>query len=290
MKKEFPDSSYYEVPLYFGSDWLNEFWTERNDISDDYSFVTPEHVDVFSSFSWSANIVGRKKWLFYPPKLKDSESTSFTVDNETLEDRKVIEIIQESGEIIFVPSGWRHEVFNLEDTISINHNWVNACNLGTWMWPSLNAALIAVERELEDCLEGGMDAWEEQCQVLLQAVHGINFFEFYAFLRALAERRVHFLLTIERFSNMDVLIQQRKKEVKDVDGISASQSLEEMGQSSATIYSYESLGVAMEESLKLCYDHKPLQVAHYKHSDCLSSQKVIELDSECEKEELLAAM
>ena len=32
--------------------------------------------------------------------------------------------VQEEGETIFVPSGWFHQVFNLEDTISINHNWV----------------------------------------------------------------------------------------------------------------------------------------------------------------------
>jgi hypothetical protein len=40
-----------------------------------------------------------------------------------------IEVIQEQGEAIFVPSKWHHQVINLEDTISINHNWGNACNL-----------------------------------------------------------------------------------------------------------------------------------------------------------------
>lgn len=32
-----------------------------------YCFRTPFHADVFRSFSWSANICGRKKWIFYPP-------------------------------------------------------------------------------------------------------------------------------------------------------------------------------------------------------------------------------
>lgn len=40
-----------------------------------------------------------------------------------------LECIQEQDEIIFVPSGWYHQVHNLEDTISINHNWFNAYNL-----------------------------------------------------------------------------------------------------------------------------------------------------------------
>lgn len=65
-----------------------------------------------------------------------------------------LECIQETGDIIFVPSGWHHQVYNLvcfslllslyipatlfqcmisnvlqEDTISVNHNWLNAYNL-----------------------------------------------------------------------------------------------------------------------------------------------------------------
>ena len=28
---------------------------------------TPLHADVFRSYSWSANICGRKQWLFLPP-------------------------------------------------------------------------------------------------------------------------------------------------------------------------------------------------------------------------------
>ena len=51
------------------------------------------------------------------------------------------EIIQRRGEVIFVPSGWHHQVENVEDTISINHNWFNAANIQTifrneMAWPS----------------------------------------------------------------------------------------------------------------------------------------------------------
>lgn len=42
---------------------------------------------------------------------------------------KAIEIIQGAGEALFVPSGWAHSVENLEDTISINHNWLNGFNV-----------------------------------------------------------------------------------------------------------------------------------------------------------------
>ncbi|RZC08116.1 JmjC domain-containing protein 4 isoform A [Glycine soja] len=43
-----------------------------------------------------------------------------------------LECTEDAGEIIFVPSGWYHQFHNLEDTISINHNWFNAYNL-SWV-------------------------------------------------------------------------------------------------------------------------------------------------------------
>ena len=75
---EFKSFSAYRTPKFFASDWLNEFWDERNksfDGNDDYKFVyvgpanswTPLHSDVFGSFSWSANIVGAKRWIFFQP-------------------------------------------------------------------------------------------------------------------------------------------------------------------------------------------------------------------------------
>ena len=91
--------------------------------------------------SWSANIVGRKKWIFLKPgeenKLKDKlGNLVFDIDSDEAHDRILekgevdkIEFIQETGEIVFVPSGWYHQVHNLEDTISINHNWFNGCNI-----------------------------------------------------------------------------------------------------------------------------------------------------------------
>ena len=33
---------------------------------------------------------------------------------------QMIEVVQEAGETIFVPSGWHHEVLNLDDCISIS--------------------------------------------------------------------------------------------------------------------------------------------------------------------------
>ena len=38
-KKDHPEMSIYEVPKYFASDWLNEYYMDRITSNDDYMFV-----------------------------------------------------------------------------------------------------------------------------------------------------------------------------------------------------------------------------------------------------------
>lgn len=170
--KEFKSLCLYSVPKYFASDWLNEYYTAHPELKDDYMFVymgprgtwygfiphelsvtfvssqthhfsmnkqmfrTPFHADVFSSYSWSANIVGKKKWLLFPPGEEDTLRDShgqlcFDFTNDQLlqnctkyphYNRKTIkyfEIIQNEGQVIFVPSGWHHQVWNLVKRIFV---------------------------------------------------------------------------------------------------------------------------------------------------------------------------
>lgn len=98
-----------------------------------------------------------------------------------------IEVFQEAGEAIFVPSGWYHQVYNLADTISINHNWINGCNI-LKMWISLEDHLEKIKKEIEDCKD--MDDFIEHCQVMLQASYGMNFIGFYNLLHFIAFRRI----------------------------------------------------------------------------------------------------
>ncbi|GIY93508.1 2-oxoglutarate and iron-dependent oxygenase JMJD4 [Caerostris extrusa] len=138
FQRHYPNYEAYTIPEYFSSDWLNEFCgTEK----DDYKFVymgpkntwTPLHADVYGSYSWSANIGGRKRW-----KLE---------------------------KLFFVPSGWYHQVWNIEDTISINHNWFNSCNIH-YIWHCLHKSALDVEKELSDCKSA--DDWENMCQDVLK--------------------------------------------------------------------------------------------------------------------------
>lgn len=59
-------------------------------------------------------------------------------------------LLQESGETIFVPSGWHHTVRNLEDTLSINHNWLNGYNMH-WAWALLQQEHADATAAIEDC-------------------------------------------------------------------------------------------------------------------------------------------
>ncbi|XP_022250486.1 jmjC domain-containing protein 4-like isoform X2 [Limulus polyphemus] len=218
--RDFPGYSAYTTPIFFTSDWLNEYWKKRTDECDDYQFVylgpkgswTPFHADVFGSYSWSANVCGKKKWLLFPPGDEENlvdwkGEMAYDISSPLLKDKNCypkasklqrigIEIIQEAGEVVFVPSGWFHQVWNLEDTISINHNWMNGFNLHL-IWKNLFQALNSVEKEISDCKD--MEGWSDHCQVVLKAHHGMNFKEFVEMLDCVGQRAA---ADVENFSQI----------------------------------------------------------------------------------------
>ncbi|KAG0318973.1 JmjC domain-containing protein 4 [Dissophora globulifera] len=182
----FPEYGAYETPDIFRDDWMNEFWTRRSDMDDDYRFVycggdgtfTPFHADVYRSYSWSANICGTKIWTLFPPDqehlFRDSlNNTVYDIHNVDpiqfphFHRAKQFTVLQQPGQTLFVPSGWWHQVQNVGDTISINHNWCNGSNLDLLL-DSICADLKDVEREI-DHLKDMMEEseWIETCQKLL---------------------------------------------------------------------------------------------------------------------------
>ncbi|KAK9303249.1 hypothetical protein QLX08_005015 [Tetragonisca angustula] len=214
-QKLFPNAPMYTVPEYFASDWLNEYYMAHPDLNDDYRFVymgpkgtwTPLHADIFGSYSWSANIVGEKRWLLFPPGQEDFlrdihgqliyDATSKELENyavyKAYDKRaiKYIDVIQKEGEIIFVPSGWHHQVWNKEDTVSLNHNWINGCNIMD-MWHGLKKELNSVMKEVSDCKD--MSNWAEQCQLILKSTYGMDYNLFFDFLKFIAKRRLSMVL------------------------------------------------------------------------------------------------
>ncbi|XP_024635274.1 2-oxoglutarate and iron-dependent oxygenase JMJD4 isoform X2 [Medicago truncatula] len=198
--KEYPEYVAYITPTFFCDDWLNlyldNFRMNTHSGSDqqnkeiccsDYRFVymgvkgswTPLHADVFRSYSWSANVCGKKRW--------NAKSCVYNIFDEVSDSKfpgfeKAIwlECTQEAREIIFVPSGWYHQVYNLEDTISINHNWFNAYNL-SWVWNLLLSDYNEAKEYIED-IKDICDDFEGLCQRNLAANTGMNFFDFFTFI------------------------------------------------------------------------------------------------------------
>lgn len=58
--------------------------------------------------------------------------------------------MQGVNEALFVPSGWHHSVENVEDTLSINHNWLNGFNIH-WSWDLLQQEHAAATAAIEEC-------------------------------------------------------------------------------------------------------------------------------------------
>lgn len=216
--RDFPTYGAYTTPKYFTSDWLNEFWDTRTDITDDFRFVymgpkgswTPLHTDVFKSFSWSANICGKKLWYLFPPRKGQAtkgKRNFLPYDIDTLYEQCVqdaamapnlepvrnplyLTVVQNPGEIIFIPSHWYHQVHNLDDTISINHNFFNACNVRTVML-NLMTALIDVQEEISSF--GDTEGFHEHCQAMLGAHFGMNMADFCKMLEAVLRHRIDML-------------------------------------------------------------------------------------------------
>ncbi|MFN7412601.1 MAG: cupin-like domain-containing protein [Dolichospermum sp.] len=92
--------------------------------------ITPLHYD--RSNLMMAQIYGRKKWQIIPPIytpfLYNNVGVFSEVDCENpdynkhplFEEVKIIEVVLEPGEIIFVPTGWWHQVKSLDISVSLS--------------------------------------------------------------------------------------------------------------------------------------------------------------------------
>lgn len=100
------------------------------------------------------------------------------------------EVIQRAGQTVFVPSGWHHQVWNMEDTISLNHNWFNGCNIH-WIWSAIYGKFMEVLREIDDCKD--MENFDEHCQLMLKSDFGLDFKMFLEILQCIVNNRLKIL-------------------------------------------------------------------------------------------------
>ena len=184
----------HDTPFLFAGDYLNEFSLSTR--ADDYKFTylgprgtrTLMHTDVLGSHSWTTSIVGRKRWVFFPPEvrpcLEDSggrflndvvhgmvDPTRFPRYEEA--NSKRIELVQMPGQTLFVPSGWPHQVENMDECLSVNANWVNASNLDRLV-AAVCEDLSVAQREIADVRSVMTDDWHASCHRMVKANCGFD--------------------------------------------------------------------------------------------------------------------
>eukprot|EP01083_Nonionella_stella_P032996 90339_1 len=235
------DSKLYETPLVFCDDWLNYYWDTKG--TNDYKFCylgplgswTPLHHDVYSSYSWSTNVLGQKLWILFSPSeskyyLKNKKRNEWIYNVLSLVDHPNIDneykpseypnvkhlldtnnqilckrmVIQKENEAIFIPSMWFHEVYNLSEVVlSINHNWLNGFNIH-WIWNCIYNEYQRVVESLDD-LKDILDtnAFYDKCQELLMDFLGINFGQFLEIIALNTESMLRILTDNDTVQNVN---------------------------------------------------------------------------------------
>lgn len=90
------------------------------------------HVDVGFSSAWNVQVVGRKRWVLYPPDqeplLYGGEVDAFRPDLERFPRfalTRPLEVVVGPGEMLYVPSLWWHQTIHLEDGIAVTGNFAD---------------------------------------------------------------------------------------------------------------------------------------------------------------------
>jgi hypothetical protein len=114
-----------------------------------------------------------------------------TTNNEDDEKETKIILIQKEGETMFVPSGWKHEVQNTKQTLSINHNWVTCANVED-MYKCLETEMRAVDTEMT---AWGMD--KDDANVRESMLRGCVGMDVTGFVLMVSSRMLVLLLFLE---------------------------------------------------------------------------------------------
>jgi len=137
----------YKIPAYFQQDFFSTMTREERPHWQ-WLVVGPArsgssfHQDPHLTSAWNALISGEKRWFLYPPHYLPDGVVHDGYDDYDAPDvmkwmlehypkcrYRPMEITQKPGEIIFVPSGWWHQVLNVTDTVAVTQNVCNASNL-----------------------------------------------------------------------------------------------------------------------------------------------------------------
>ncbi|KAF9122023.1 hypothetical protein BGW39_010081 [Mortierella sp. 14UC] len=138
--------SAYRVPKYFEFDYFSLL---KSDARPPYRWLlvgpqrtgAPWHVDPSGTSAWNTLLSGHKRWALYPPhtvppghdptssERKTSVSWYLDVYPYLPPESLPLEIVQNPGQTIYLPSGWWHMVINMDDTVAVTHNFADEANL-----------------------------------------------------------------------------------------------------------------------------------------------------------------
>eukprot|EP00808_Paulinella_micropora_P020632 g16778.t1 len=146
----------YAVPRYFQQDYFDVLHGQPERPRFRWFLVGPKgsgssfHKDPNITSAWNGLVVGRKKWIMFPPDVvppgcfpsPDNEDVTtplslyewfhnfYSTRNDVMPlGRVCYECIQKPGEMVFIPTGWWHMAINLEMSVAVTQNFVSPRNL-----------------------------------------------------------------------------------------------------------------------------------------------------------------
>lgn len=145
LKHVFPDDYLASIPTHSRPDyrWL---------VIGPARSGAPWHIDPHQTSAWNALLHGRKRWALYPPgctppgvQAKSDAGGRVTEWSSPLSPiawytevfphlaphQRPFEVLQRAGDIVFIPNGWWHMVLNLDETVSVTHNYCGVSNIAS---------------------------------------------------------------------------------------------------------------------------------------------------------------
>ncbi|OQR91034.1 histone arginine demethylase [Achlya hypogyna] len=142
----------YKVPKYFPDDLFSLVGESRRPPYR-WFLVGPKrsgtcvHLDPLGTSAWNTLLVGRKRWVVFPPHVdkaivkakglvypgEDDEAGNYFADLlprmlAKHPDLEYMEFMQYPGDTVYVPGGWWHAVYNMDDTIAVTQNFCSHAN------------------------------------------------------------------------------------------------------------------------------------------------------------------